>query len=79
LKYGFSNKVTAHAPQEIHQNGIEPAIIHNRARLPKPRPEMTLEAASRFGLANINSLKGWPVTIQQEDNYGRKLYGYLPN
>ncbi|MFT6480527.1 MAG: hypothetical protein ACJAZY_001145, partial [Spirosomataceae bacterium] len=82
---GFSNKVTVHAVGNPYQTGIEPAIIHNRATgygIVKLKPlsrEITLECWPRFAdPATGSQFEGWPVTIQQEDNYGRKPYGYLP-
>jgi phosphodiesterase/alkaline phosphatase D-like protein len=82
---GFSNKVTVHAVGNPYRTGIEPAIIHNRATgygIVKLKPlsrEITLECWPRFAdPATDRQFDGWPVTIQQEDNYGRKPYGYLP-
>jgi alkaline phosphatase D len=82
---GFSNKVTVHAVGNPYQTGIKPAIIHNRATgygIVKLKPlsrEITLECWPRFAdPATGSQFEGWPVTIQQEDNYGRKPYGYLP-
>ncbi|MGC9343879.1 MAG: alkaline phosphatase D family protein [Bacteroidales bacterium] len=46
--------------------------------------ERTIESNAYRFLAEVpadgspNQFPGWPVTIDQTDNYGRKIYGYLP-
>lgn len=83
---GFSNKVTVHAVGNPYQTGLEPAIIHNRAtgygivRLKPSSREITMECWPRFAdPATGQQFEGWPVTINQEDNYGREPFGYLPS
>lgn len=82
---GFANKVTVHAVGNPYQTGIEPAIIHDRAtgygivRLKPASREITLECWPRFADPAIGrQFDGWPITIKQEDNYGREAFGYLP-
>lgn len=83
---GFSNKITVHAVGNPYKTGIEPAIIHNRAtgygivRLKPASREITMECWPRFAdPATGQQFDGWPITIQQEDNYGREAFGFLPD
>ncbi|MBU1821553.1 MAG: alkaline phosphatase D family protein, partial [Bacteroidetes bacterium] len=86
---GFKNKITVHAAASPRQTGLKPAIIHDRATgygIVKINPEsreITFECWKRSAdparpTAN-SQYDGWPITIQQTDNYGRKAYGYLPS
>ncbi|WP_369048964.1 alkaline phosphatase D family protein [Tenacibaculum sp. UWU-22] len=83
---GFGNKMTVKAVANPFNTHLEPKVVHNRAtgyglvtfnkkeRTIKtecwPRYADPLEAESQF--------PGWPVTVKQEDNYGRKAVAYLP-
>jgi hypothetical protein len=51
-----------------------------RARLPRARlPRARLPRGLSVGQAPISEqYPGWPRTIEQEDNYGRKAVAYLP-
>lgn len=82
---GFSNKITVHAVGNPYQTNIKPAIIHDRATgygIVKINPssrEITMECWPRFAdPATGQQFEGWPVTIGQEENYGREPFGYLP-
>jgi alkaline phosphatase D len=82
---GFSNKVTIHAVGNPYNTGLTPAIIHNRATgysivkvNPKSR-EIVMECWPRFANpATDKQFDGWPIKINQNDNYGREPFGYLP-
>jgi alkaline phosphatase D len=85
---GFKNKITVHAAASPRQTGLKPAIIHDRATgygIVKINPEsreITLECWKRSAdparPTADSQYDGWPITIRQSDNYGRKAYGYLP-
>ncbi len=84
---GFANKVTNYAaanPDDAPANGNK---LTTRAagfgvlRLNKQTREITMECFPR----NVDVLdpatkqyEGWPMTIHQQDNYGRQAKAYLP-
>ncbi|GGW51070.1 alkaline phosphatase D family protein [Arenibacter certesii] len=84
---GFGNKMTVLAVANPYQTGLKPKIIHDRATgyglvtFNKKERTIKTECWSRFvdpthgeKVQNI----GWPITIKQEDNYGRKAVAWLP-
>ena len=84
---GFGNKMTVYAVANPYDTGLEPKIIHNRATgyglvtFNKKDRTIKTECWSRFvdsthGDKVQNS--GWPITIDQLDNYGRKAEAWLP-
>jgi hypothetical protein len=87
---GFHNKLTIHAvanPVENPKPGEfpEPMELHRKAtgyniiRFDKAKRTMRLETWPRY--ADPQSGKqypGWPITIKQTDNYGRKAVAWLP-
>ncbi|MPR36001.1 alkaline phosphatase D family protein [Salmonirosea aquatica] len=85
---GFKNKITVHAAASPRLTGLRPAIIHDRATgygIVKIDPEdrqITFECWKRSAdPANPTAdsqYDGWPITVNQYDNYGRKPYAYLP-
>jgi hypothetical protein len=83
---GFGNKITVHAVSNPHQYGKEPATLHDRApgygiaRFDRNTRAVSLEAWPRWAdpVAGDTPYSGWPVTFQQQDNYGRTPVGYLP-
>jgi alkaline phosphatase D len=85
---GFKNKITVHAVASPRLTGLKPAIVHDRATgygIVKINPETretTFECWKRSAdpsKAANGQYDGWPITIQQTDNYGRKPYAYLPD
>ncbi len=85
---GFKNKITVHAAASPRLTGLKPAIIHDRATgygIVKINPEsrqITFECWKRSAdparPTADSQYEGWPITINQLDNYGRTPYGYLP-
>jgi hypothetical protein len=83
---GFGNKMTVHAVSNPFISGVAPAELHDRAagygvvRFNKKSRDITLENWSRYSNPSEGGkpYDGWPVTMNQEDNYGRKAKGYLP-
>ena len=85
---GFKNKITVHAVASPRLTGLKPAIIHDRVTgygIVKINPKdrlITFECWKRSADPATptadSQYEGWPITIQQTDNYGRTPYGYLP-
>lgn len=87
---GFHNKLTIHAvanPVENPKPGEfpEPMELHRKAtgyniiRFDKARRTMRLETWPRYAHPQTGKqYPGWPITIQQTDNYGRKAVAWLP-
>jgi hypothetical protein len=84
---GFGNKMTVHAIANPYFTGREPARLYDRATgygIVKFRREgREIEIASWERDTDPLSSQGrpypgWPLTIRQTDNYGRKAVGFLP-
>ena len=84
---GFGNKLSVHAVGNPFDTGIEPAIIHNRATgyglvtFNKKDRTITTACWPRYAdpsSGTIEQFPGWPITIKQEDNYGKKAVAWLP-
>lgn len=83
---GFGNKVTVWAvanpdPQENHDKLTTRAAGFGIVRFDKQKRTMTMECWPRnvdLDDPQARQYPGWPKTIHQEDNYGRKAVGYLP-
>jgi alkaline phosphatase D len=88
---GFHNKITVHAvanpvndpkpgqfpePMELHRKATGYSIV----RFNKTERTITLETWPRYVDPKAGSqYEGWPITIKQTDNYGRKAAAYLPS
>jgi hypothetical protein len=82
---GFGNLMTVYAVSNPIVSGREPADLHNRApgygivKLDKSKRTATIEAWPRYADPVAGApYPGWPVTISQADNYGRKAAAWLP-
>lgn len=87
---GFHNKLTIHAvanPVENPKPGDfpEPMELHRKAtgyniiRFKKSDRTITLETWPRYVDPKAGrQYPGWPITIKQTDNYGRKAAAWLP-
>lgn len=83
---GFGNKVTLWAvanpdPEENHNKLTTRAAGFGIVRFNKPQRSITIECWPRN--VDVTGPKekqypGWPLTIDQQDNYGRKAAAYLP-
>ena len=84
---GFDNKITVHAVANPRKTGLKPALLYDRvtgygvATFDKTNRTTKMECWPR----NIDPVtqpnqqyKGWPITVKQLDNYGRKAVAYLP-
>ncbi len=77
---GFHNKVTMHAYANPAQ-GNHRAAGYGLVRFKKSTREITIECWPRqvdVTKAGAKQFPGWPITIQQEDNYGRVAIAWLP-
>jgi len=83
---GFGNMMTVHAVSNPYISGKFPAELHDRAagygiaRFNKTNREITFENWPRWADPSKGDkpYDGWPVTFSQEQNYGRKATGHLP-
>jgi hypothetical protein len=83
---GFGNKMTVHAVSNPYISNKFPAELHDRAagygiaRFNKTDRTITLENWPRWADPSKGDkpYEGWPVTVSQAENYGRKAAGYLP-
>lgn len=83
---GFGNRMTVHAVANPHQSGREPARIYDRSTgygiitFDKQAREMKIECWPRYVdpvASPEGQYDGWPITVSQQDNYGRKAVAYL--
>ncbi len=85
---GFGNHITVYAATNPDKSmDQEPAALHDKMPgygiviLNKKTRTITMECWPRYVDPRKNKdgqYDGWPKTIQQEDNYGRKAVAYLP-
>jgi hypothetical protein len=84
---GFGNRITVHAVSNPHQTGMEPSNLHDRApgygivRFDRETREITIECWPRYADPtdpDAPQYPGWPVHLNQMDNYPRSPAGYLP-
>jgi hypothetical protein len=91
---GLKNRMTMHAyanpdftnvgeARQLSAQGGETNLAdgYGIVRFHKPTRTITFECWPRFGdvtKSNTPQYPGWPITIRQEDNDGREVYGYLP-
>ena len=84
---GFGNHVTVYAVANPMITGREPSVLYDRStgygivRFNKPDRTITMECWPRYADPSNPDEKqypGWPKTISQLDNYGRRAVAYLP-
>lgn len=84
---GFGNRMTVHAVANPRKTNREPAIIYDRSTgygivtFDKEKRSIHVECWPRYADPEKDpgaQYEGWPLTISQQDNYGRKAAGYLP-
>ena len=84
---GFGNKMTVHAVSNPTFTGKNPSKLHDRAtgygivRMNKKTRTIIMESWPRLANpenGNDDQYEGWPIAIQQEQNYGRKAIAHLP-
>ena len=84
---GFGNKMTVHAVSNPVYTGLEPSRLYDRAtgygivRFNKAERKIKIQCWPRLsGLSksDVKQYPGWPVTINQADNYNKIPAGFLP-
>ena len=84
---GFGNLMTVWAVANPFQTGYQPSNLYDRVpgygivRLNRSTRDITMECWPRWvsqPATNAEQYRGWPITINQLDNYPRRRYGYLP-
>ena len=87
FKDGFGNKITVHAASNPFYSGKKPAKLYDRAtgygivRFNRITRDIIVECWPRWvdpSKPDAKQYPGWPIKINQLDNYGRKAIGYLP-
>jgi hypothetical protein len=80
---GFGNKITVRAVANPYDVDREPGKVFDKApgfsiiEFNIPERQMTLAAWPRWAAPQDGPYEGWPITITQEENYGRKRVGLL--
>jgi len=85
---GFGNRMTVHAVSNPVISGREPAALHDRAtgygivKFDRSDRTITIECWPRYSDPTDpqtgGQYPGWPITIQQADNYARPAAAFLP-
>ncbi len=84
---GFGNRMTVVAVANPVRSGKQPEALYDRVpgygiiRFNKKKRTITAEAWPRWEDPDDPDAKqypGWPVTVDQESNYGREAAGHLP-
>jgi len=84
---GFGNRMTVHAVANPVRSGQEPEALYDRVpgygiiRFKRSDRTITAEAWPRWvdpASRDAAQYFGWPVTVHQQDNYGRAAAGFLP-
>ncbi|MHC4158098.1 MAG: alkaline phosphatase D family protein [Planctomycetota bacterium] len=84
-KDGLGNLMTVYAVSNPVASRHEPATLHDRApgygtvKFDKGERTITIECWPRYAEpATGRQYPGWPITIKQTNNYGRKAAAWLP-
>ncbi|MFQ5507147.1 MAG: twin-arginine translocation pathway signal protein, partial [Planctomycetota bacterium] len=84
---GFGNRMRVLAVSNPLRSGRQPAALHDRApgygivRFDRKTREILVECWPRGvdpGQPGARQYPGWPITVRQLDNYGRKRVAWLP-
>lgn len=84
---GFGNKMTIYAVGNPVQTNRQPGLIYDRATgygmviFDKKERTMRIECWPRYTDPELDpegQFDGWPITIRQDENYGRKAAAFLP-
>jgi alkaline phosphatase D len=87
FKDGFGNFMTVYAVSNPVYTGMEPSLLYDRAtgygivRFNRKTRDILIECWPRWvdpKKENAKQYPGWPIKINQLDNYGRKSTHYLP-
>ncbi|HDL18619.1 MAG TPA: twin-arginine translocation pathway signal protein [Bacteroidetes bacterium] len=84
---GFGNKITVYAVSNPVYTGLKPSRLYDRAtgygivRFNRKTRNIVIECWPRQAdptQPNAEQYPGWPIKINQMDNYGRQAKAYLP-
>lgn len=83
---GFGNRITVHAVANPHNMHEEPAILHNRSvgyglvTFDKKARTIKTDCIRRFKSPTAADAQypGWPITITQQENFGKEVAAWLP-
>jgi len=84
---GFGNKMTVYAVSNPVYTGLEPSRLYDRAtgygivKFHRNTRKITIECWPRLSdpsQLDAQQYPGWPITIEQIDNYNPSSFGYLP-
>jgi alkaline phosphatase D len=84
---GFGNRMTVHAVANPQVTGLEPSRLYDRSagygivRFDKNERRISLKNWPRQtdpASPGARPYEGWPVVVEQMDNYGRKPVAWLP-
>lgn len=84
---GFGNKMTVHAVANPVFTGREPLQLYDRAagygivKFDKETRNIRMECWPRFqdfSAGDTAQYRGWPIEINQVDNYGKEAVSFLP-
>jgi hypothetical protein len=87
FKDGFGNKITVYAVSNPYYSGKQPSKLYDRAtgygivRFNRNTRDITLECWPRWvdpSQTNAQQYIGWPIKINQKDNYNRTAVAHLP-
>lgn len=85
---GFGNLMTVHAVSNPIYSGMKPSKLYDRVtgygivKFKRNNRDIIIECWPRWvdpSKKNAKQYQGWPITINQNDNYNPKVFGYLPN
>ena len=82
---GFGNKITVYAVANPHRSKVNPArnneLVTGYSTVVFNKRTRAIELSNWPGYADPytgSPFPGWPVKINQSDNYGRNIVGWLP-
>ena len=84
---GFGNRMTVYAVANPVYTGKKPSALYDRSTgygivvLDKKTRDITSHCYPRFedpASQDAKEYPGWPITVNQMDNYSKKAYGWLP-
>lgn len=87
IRDAFGNHLTVHAAANPHQTGREPSILYDRVTgygivtFDKAERTIQMECWPRWADPEARphaQYQGWPITVRQADQYGRKAAAWLP-
>jgi alkaline phosphatase D len=84
---GFGNKMTVYAAANPQVTGLKPSVVYDRVTgygvttFDKSSRDITIECWPRYidpEKQPTGQFKGWPMKVNQQDNFAKKGIGFLP-